>query len=119
MSTSIGSELQSKNQVEMLPREHNMTTEQLIAKVHKDNSDVFEFLAQIHDKLGNGFTAYLFVMKRMNSQIVERIRKELDKRSYLTVSRKLFSIYRYKIANLTQAQKKMQYATAIAETEED
>ena len=29
----------------MLSREHSMTKDQLIAKVHKDNSDVFEFLA--------------------------------------------------------------------------
>ena len=50
----------------LLPRDHNMSKEQLIAKVHKDMQSVLEFLAVSHDKLGNGFAAYHYVMKKTN-----------------------------------------------------
>ena len=59
-----------------------------------------EFMGTSHDKLGNGFAAYLYLNKRIVGQNQERIRKELDKRAFQTFSRKLFSIYRYKTANL-------------------
>lgn len=50
----------------MLPRDHNMTVDQLIAKVHKEMQCVMEFMAQSHDKLGNGFAAYVYVIKKTN-----------------------------------------------------
>lgn len=81
-----------------------MTKDQLIAKVHKESTCMMEFLANIHDKLGNGFAAYLYVMKKITAQISDRLRKDLEKRAYITVSRKLFSIYRFKIANVTKSQ---------------
>ena len=77
-----------------------MTKEQLISKVHREMQDVMEFIAQMHDKLGNGFAALLHAFKKMNPQITDRVRKDLDKRAFQTVSRKLFSIYRFKITNL-------------------
>lgn len=63
MSTSVGSE---RGQALMLPRDHNMTVDQLIAKVHKEMQCVMEFMAQSHDKLGNGFAAYVYVIKKTN-----------------------------------------------------
>ena len=59
-----------------------------------------ESMANSHDKLRNGFAAYQFIIKKTNALNQERIRKELDKRASQTFSRKLFSIYRYRIANL-------------------
>ena len=43
-----------------------MTKEQLIAKVHKEMYCVLEFLGANHDKLGNGFAAYSYVIKKMS-----------------------------------------------------
>lgn len=60
-----------------------------------------------HDKLGNGYAAFIYVIKKTNQQISDRIRKELDKRSYQTFSRKLFSIYRYKISTMQSASKEL------------
>lgn len=51
----------------MLPRDHGMSTDQLMAKVHKDMVNIMEFMAAHHDKLGNGFSAIAYVMKKMNS----------------------------------------------------
>ena len=50
----------------MLPRDHNLSIDQLIAKVHKEMQCVMEFLAASHDKLGNGFSAFAYVIKRTN-----------------------------------------------------
>jgi len=61
LSTAHGSE----HTKVLLPREHNMTKEQLMAKVRKEAQSVMEFLANSHDRLGNGFAAYLYVMKKM------------------------------------------------------
>ena len=80
-STSIGSEMHGRHSL-MLPREHNMTKEQLISKVHREMQDVMEFIAQMHDKLGNGFAALLHAFKKINPQITERVRKDLDKRAF-------------------------------------
>ena len=65
--------------------------------------NVLEFMAVNHDKLGNGFAAFVYVIKKTNHTVTERIRKELDKRAFQSFSRKLFSIYRYKIVNLKSA----------------
>lgn len=80
-----------------------MTKEQLMAKVHKDMQNILEFVAVGHDKLGNGYQAFAYVIKKQSNQVGERIRKELEKRAFQTHSRKLFSIYRYKIVNLHSA----------------
>jgi len=39
-------------------------------------------MAISHDKLGNGYQAFFYVMKKTNIQVAERIRKELDKRAF-------------------------------------
>lgn len=39
-------------------------------------------MAMSHDKLGNGYQAFFYVIKKTNNQVVERIRKELDKRAF-------------------------------------
>lgn len=80
-STSIGSEVHGRQSL-MLPREHNMTKDQLISKVHREMQDVMEFIAQMHDKLGNGFAALLHAFKKINPQITDRVRKDLDKRAF-------------------------------------
>ena len=64
---------------------------------------VFEFIAQIHDKLGNGFSAYKYAFKKINPQVQSRILRDLDKRAFQTSSRKLFSIFRFKISNVTKS----------------
>ena len=82
----------------MLPRDHDLSTEQLVQKVHKDMYCAFEFMGGNLDKVGNGFAAFFWIVKRTSAQMSERIRKELDKRAFQNYSRKLFSIYRFKIA---------------------
>ena len=76
-------------------------------KVHKDMGSVVEHMALRHDKLGNGCAAFVYLIKKTTQQTSDRIRKELDKRSYQTFSRKLFSIYRYKISNPLSATKEI------------
>ena len=65
ISTSVGSTERQNPQV-MLPRDHGMTKDQLIAKVHKEMQSVLEFMAMSHDKLGNGYAAFVYVAKKMN-----------------------------------------------------
>ena len=48
----------------MLPRDHNMSVDQLIAAVHKEIYSVMENFAANHDKLGNGYSAYTYILKR-------------------------------------------------------
>ena len=57
VSTSVGSIDRQNNQI-MLPRDHGMTKDELILKVHKDMQCILEFLALSHDKLGNGYAAF-------------------------------------------------------------
>ena len=68
-STSIGSQelFQQPRQVKMLPRDHNLTKEQLIVKVRKEMNCVMEFIAQVHDKVGNGQAGLLFAFKKINN----------------------------------------------------
>ena len=65
ISTSVGSNDKTKQQI-MLPRDHKMTKEQLIMKVHKDMQCVLEILPGNHDKLGNGYKSFIMVMKKVN-----------------------------------------------------
>ena len=36
-----------------------------MAKMHKENSSVMNYIASIHDKLGNGFGASLYTFKKI------------------------------------------------------
>ena len=61
---------------------------------------VMEYIAAIHDKIGNGSAGHIYVFKKVNSQVAARVRTFLDNRAYQTISRKLFSIYRFTISNV-------------------
>ena len=63
-----------------------------------------DYIAMIHDKLGNGAPAHIYAFKKVNAQVSERVRKYLENKAYQTVSRKLFSIYRFTIANVVKEQ---------------
>ena len=49
-----------------------------------------------HDKVGNGFGAMSFVMKKLYGKMKDEVAKELTKMGKQSQTRKLFSIYRYK-----------------------
>ena len=51
----------------MLPRDHGMSKDELIAKVHKEMHCIIEFMAMSHDKLGNGYQAFTYVIKKTNN----------------------------------------------------
>ena len=55
-----------------------------------------DVLGQNHDKVGNGFSAISFVMKKCNGKLKDEVMKELAKRGKYSQTRKLFSIYRYR-----------------------
>lgn len=97
-STSIGSTERGRKQG-MLPRDHTMTKEQLLHKVHTQMYCCLEFIGNSHDKLGNGFPSLAYIFKKTGSVTLERIKKALLKRATQKYSRKLFSIYRYRVAN--------------------
>ena len=63
-------------------------------------------MAANHDKLGNGYAAFAHMFKKTGSGTLDRIRKALEKRSMQKLSRKLFSIYRYRVANINHQQRK-------------
>ena len=65
-------------------------------RMHKEVKCVMEILGQNHDKVGNGFPAINFVMKKCNGKFKDEIMKELKKRGASQQTRKLFSIYRYR-----------------------
>ena len=66
-STTIGSEQNHTQSRQLLPRDHNLSKEQLIGKMRKEMQCVMDYIAQTHDKLGNGFSAYLYTFKRINA----------------------------------------------------
>ena len=55
-----------------------------------------DVLGQQLDKVGNGFAAMGFVMKKLNGKMKDEVAKELAKRGKCQQTRKLFSIYRYR-----------------------
>ena len=44
-----------------------MSKDELVAKVHKDMYCIIEFMAMSHDKLGNGYQAFTYVIKKTNN----------------------------------------------------
>ena len=58
-----------------------------------------DVLGQQLDRVGNGFAAMSFVMKKLNGKMKDEVAKELAKRGKCQQTRKLFSIYRYRTGN--------------------
>ena len=58
-----------------------LSMDQLMMRVHKEQRQVMDILGQQLDKVGNGYTAMSFVMKKLNNKMKDEIARDLTKRA--------------------------------------